>query len=214
MELPKDHHWFHTITLPDGTKTPGDVSEEWQNWTASPIPLDLKGQHVLDIGAWDGYYSFLCAQRGATVVATDVFQNKSHCNREGFDFCRQALGLQEKVKLVLMDAHDSDQLARLGPFNLVLMLGLLYHLEGPLLALRKVRKVMTLGSQLIIESCVRYFNHAPLCHVYWQDHPTKDAFTYWAMAPEFIERLCYIAGFSKFQPVASRADRFLAAVNY
>src|SRR5258708_15588644 len=68
--------WYHSIELPDGTVTDGLISiERLKNRVAHmPIPADLHGKRVLDIGAWDGWFSFEMERRGADVVAVDCGQ--------------------------------------------------------------------------------------------------------------------------------------------
>ena len=52
--------WYHSFELPDGTLINGYMSLEWERerWSRFPIPADLTGERVLDIGAWDGWFSF------------------------------------------------------------------------------------------------------------------------------------------------------------
>jgi len=67
--------WWHSIRLPDGTTTPGERAPEVleQAWEALRLPA-LVGKSVLDIGAWDGWYSFRAEAEGAArVVALDSF---------------------------------------------------------------------------------------------------------------------------------------------
>src|SRR5215472_4538138 len=62
--------WYHSIDLGGGVVTPG-VSKTQTPRSALP---DFRGRSVLDIGAWDGYYSFLAERSGATrVVALDHY---------------------------------------------------------------------------------------------------------------------------------------------
>src|ERR1035437_2900738 len=63
--------YYHSIELPDGQIIPGIQSLEKQRWRLAQfsIPLDLRGKRVLDIGDWDGWFSFEMERRGATVVA-------------------------------------------------------------------------------------------------------------------------------------------------
>ena len=62
--------WFHTIDLGQGVVTKG-LGAHWH----SPQDLpDFSGHSVLDIGAWDGYYSFLAERGGASkIVALDNY---------------------------------------------------------------------------------------------------------------------------------------------
>src|SRR5579863_4753165 len=66
--------YYHSIELPDGRIIPGIQSVETQRRRIAqfPIPQDLRGKRVLDIGAWDGWFSFEMERRGATVVAVDA----------------------------------------------------------------------------------------------------------------------------------------------
>jgi tRNA (mo5U34)-methyltransferase len=67
--------WFHSIDLGAGVVTPGTKSAEHLAGEAAALRLpDLRGRSVLDIGAWDGFYSFEAERRGAArVVALDHY---------------------------------------------------------------------------------------------------------------------------------------------
>lgn len=66
--------WFHSIDLGDGVVTPGHKSAQIHEEEWSTIGVDVHGKTVLDIGAWDGYYSFRAEREGAArVVALDSF---------------------------------------------------------------------------------------------------------------------------------------------
>jgi tRNA (mo5U34)-methyltransferase len=157
--------WFHSIDLGHGVVTAGDAEP--------PIPTDklpaLAGKSVLDIGAWDGYYSFLAERQGADrVVALDhyawgvdfaargaywqtcleqgqlpdqsldttEFWQPDLPGRRSFEFAAEALG--SKVEPVLGDFMTAD-LDELGQFDVVLCLGVLYHMKEPLTLLERVR---------------------------------------------------------------------------
>ena len=93
-------YWYHRIALPHDVVTPGwaPVAPE-----AYSIPDDLNGKRVLDIGAWDGYWSFEALRRGAReVVAIDDFSDflgalddSDRHAWETFDLCRELLGYDE-----------------------------------------------------------------------------------------------------------------------
>ncbi len=68
-------YWFHSINLGDGIITPGKTPIERLEkiWEQTQI-TDLRGKTVLDIGAWDGFYSFKAEQLGASrVLAMDKY---------------------------------------------------------------------------------------------------------------------------------------------
>ena len=111
------------------------------------IPQSLAGMTVLDIGAWDGYFSFEFERRGAKrVLAIDTFA----WNGPGFECFQLAHGhFGSKVEYQRMDAHDLDP-AVVGTFDLVFCAGVLYHLRHPLIALEKIRSVT--AGRLILET--------------------------------------------------------------
>ena len=134
-------HWHHTMTLPHGVRTPG-AYDPGDLFSRLRLP-DLVGQRVLDVGTRDGFFAFECEKRGAEVVALD------HADpaQTGFDVARTALG--SRVEYVRMNVYDVNR-RDLGVFDVVLFLGVLYHLRHPLLALDRLRAVCT--KLLMLES--------------------------------------------------------------
>ncbi|HVV43844.1 MAG TPA: DUF1698 domain-containing protein, partial [Bryobacteraceae bacterium] len=117
---------YHTIELPDGTVLPGLQSVEHLRWRLSlfPLPEDLRGKRVLDIGAWDGWFSFECERRGAEVIAVDCVALNT------FIEAKELLGSRVEYLTLDVDELSAD---RLGTFDIVLFFGVLYHLRHPLL---------------------------------------------------------------------------------
>ncbi len=126
--------WYHGMELPGGIVTPG-VDDPRDRLPLLALPDDMSGLTVLDVGAWDGFFSFEAERRGAArVVAADSFawSGTSWGSKEGFELARRCLG--SRVEDVDVDVLELDP-ERLGRFDLVLFLGVLYHLRHPLLAL-------------------------------------------------------------------------------
>ena len=67
---------YHSLELPDGSVWPGIIPVEnlRARLAAYPLPEDLRGKRVLDIGAASGWNSFECERRGAEVVAFDYVE--------------------------------------------------------------------------------------------------------------------------------------------
>jgi tRNA (mo5U34)-methyltransferase len=126
--------WWHSFELPDGAAIEGVNSLESQRMRLAqfPIPGDLAGKRVLDVGAWDGWFSFELERRGAEVTAIDVFDNPR------FREMRSAFG--SRVGYRTMDVYELSP-ESMGMFDIVLFLGVLVHLRHPLLALERVRSV-------------------------------------------------------------------------
>ena len=128
--------WWHSFELPDGTFIEGrcNLIGLKQRLANFPIPDDLTGKRVLDIGAWDGWYSFELAKRGADVLAIDCWDNPR------FYEMRRRLGLESRVDYQVLDVYElAPELV--GRFDVVMFLGVLYHLKHPLLALEQVCSV-------------------------------------------------------------------------
>ncbi len=126
--------WFHNLHLPDGTQTApehflGDFPRfKWEQ-LAPHLPEDLAGWKVLDIGCNAGFYSFELAKRGARVTGIDL---DPHYLAQA-NWARSQFGLEERVAFKQMQVYDLAQVEE--TFDLVLFMGVFYHLRYPLLAL-------------------------------------------------------------------------------
>jgi tRNA (mo5U34)-methyltransferase len=146
--------WYHTIDLGHGVVTPG-VDDSPQRLGRIQLPADLSGRSVLDVGAWDGFFSFEAERRGASrVVACDYYAWHgvgwgTGRGKAGFQLAHAAL--ESRVEDVDLDVMDVTP-ERIGSFDVVLFLGVLYHLPNPLLALERVASVTT--DLLILETVV------------------------------------------------------------
>src|SRR5450755_1687863 len=71
-----DMGWYHSFELPDGTRIDGFCQLKWlrERYARFPLPADLTGKRVLDIGAWDGWFSFEAVRHGAAVTAIDCVE--------------------------------------------------------------------------------------------------------------------------------------------
>src|SRR5260221_14637644 len=144
--------WHHSIDLGGGVVTSGNKSATLCNNEAALIfdRVDLKGRSVLDIGAWNGFFSFEAKRRGASrVLATDSYC-WSHPDIQGratFDIARSALGLEIDAQEI--DATDLSA-ETVGEFDVVLYLGVFYHRYDAIETLAKVARLAKQG--LIVET--------------------------------------------------------------
>lgn len=136
---------YHSLELLDGTEIPGliPVSALRARLDAWPLPQDLRGKRVLDIGAASGWNSFECERRGAEVVAVDYVEYE--------EFTATKRLRDSKIDYVIAEAEEITP-ERFGFFDYVLFFGVFYHLRHPLLVLENVCAV-TRG-QAFIESYV------------------------------------------------------------
>jgi SAM-dependent methyltransferase len=115
------------------------------------IPGDLSGLRVLEIGAWDGAFTFELARRGAAVTALDI----QDPDVTVFNAVRDILNVD--VTYVRASVYDMQPQAQ-EPFDIVVFAGVYYHLKSPALALQRIREVLKDDGVLYIEgaSCSRY----------------------------------------------------------
>jgi tRNA (mo5U34)-methyltransferase len=144
--------WWHTMELAPGIVTPGH-DPTIAKLAHMVMPEDLTGKSVADICAWDGFFSFEAERRGASqVVAVDHFcwsQKVPWGSKAGFDLARRVLGSNvEERFLDLLDITPENT----GEFDLVMLLGVLYHMRHPLLVLEKVAAITR--DMLILETHV------------------------------------------------------------
>lgn len=141
--------WFHNLHLPDGRQTApdhplGDFPAVQWNALRPGVPEDLRGRTVLDVGCNAGFFAFECARRGASVHAIDVDERYLRQAR----WAAERFGLQDRITFEQRSVYRVHELQR--RFDVVLFLGVLYHLRHPLLALDTLREVT--GSLLLVQS--------------------------------------------------------------
>jgi tRNA (mo5U34)-methyltransferase len=157
--------WFHNIDLHGVATAPnhflGDYpAVKWKN-IRNAIPDDLAGASVLDVGCNAGYYSIELKKRGAgRVLAVDVVDSYLEQGR----YAAATLGME--IEFQKCSVYDVDRLS--GTFDIVLFLGVFYHLRYPLLALDKL--VTKVGGKLIFQTMLRGSN---------EPYRTEDDYHFW-----------------------------------
>ena len=145
--------WYQNIEVAPGVWTnPALPSHPTERWAAiRPFLGDLSGKTVLDIGCNAGFFAMRVKELGASrVVAIDLdpvvlTQARFLAERSGLE-----LELYERTAYDIVD---------LGPFDIVLCLGVLYHLRHPLLALDNIARICRerLFAQMVIRGSVDEF---------------------------------------------------------
>jgi tRNA (mo5U34)-methyltransferase len=192
-------HWYHQINLGNGIVTPG-VDDSPYRLARLDLPASFAGKSVLDIGAWDGFFSFEAERRGARrVLATDYYSwhGTGWGTKAGFELARSTLG--SKVEDLSIDVMDLSP-ERVGTFDIVLFLGVLYHLPHPLLALERVASVTS--GLLILETVVDLVGMKRPAAAFYPDRELNDDPTnWWAPNPAGVEAMLRVVGFSETRVV-------------
>ncbi|WP_410216297.1 TIGR04290 family methyltransferase [Paracoccus sp. (in: a-proteobacteria)] len=142
--------WFHNLRIGDQQTAPdhplGDYPQfKWQGFR-HVIPDDLSGMTVLDIGCNAGFYAIEMARRGARVTAVDT--DPRYLEQAGF----AARMSDVDITFRQMSVYDVGALGQ--RFDLVIFMGVLYHLRHPLLALDMLHQHVV-GDRLLFQSMQR-----------------------------------------------------------
>lgn len=139
--------WYHRIEVAPGILTPGTHAskEVLGHLDELGLPGDGSGMRVLDVGCRDGFFSFEMERRGAEVKSVD------YADPDAVGFGIAARLLNSKIEYSVGNVYD------LGPeehgcFDVVLFLGLLYHLRSPMLAVDAIRSVCKPGTRVFVET--------------------------------------------------------------
>ncbi|MBI3784964.1 MAG: DUF1698 domain-containing protein [Deltaproteobacteria bacterium] len=199
--------WYHRMELQPGLWTPGSM-DGGKRLASIGMPDDLTGRTVLDVGAWDGFFSFEAERRGAKqVVALDshAWDGSDWGTKDAFDLARKALGSAVgDIQISLTDLSP----ATVGVFDVVLFLNVLYHVRHPLLVLEKLAEVT--GDFLILETHVDLLdNKRPAMVFYPGAEFAGDPTNWWGPNPALVEAMLRDVGFSEVKlysqtPTASR----------
>jgi tRNA (mo5U34)-methyltransferase len=195
-------NWFHRIDLGNGIVTPGadDTPAKLQSLQ---LPA-LAAKTVLDIGANDGFFSFAAERAGASrVLAVDApgWGDAAWGSKAGFECAREVLA--SNVEDCHSDLYDLTP-ERVGTFDVVLMLGVLYHLEDPILALRRVAGLTK--ELLVLETLVDLtWSRRPAAAFYPKGELGGDDSNWWGPNPAAVIGMLAAAGFRDARHVGTRS---------
>lgn len=163
--LAEDHIWYHTMDLAPGRTTPGQI--DMRSVARRVLPDDLSGLRALDVGSFDGFWSFEMEARGAEVVAIDVesidmaewpplsrarLEERARewdvDNTRGFRLASEAFG--SRARWVGCNVYDLEPVRIGGPVDLAFVGSILLHLRDPVRALERVRETLEPGGRALL----------------------------------------------------------------
>jgi tRNA (mo5U34)-methyltransferase len=170
--------WVHSIDLGQGLVTPGQWGKPSPLIMKAFDDMDFSGKKVLDVGCWDGLWSFEAEKRGAaSVYATDDISQRSHKEQSTFLLAHKAL----RSKVSYHPNISVYDIENIGPqdFDIVLFCGVYYHLRHPLLALAKLRRMMKRGGMILVEGDVLYGPSEPYAKYFYGASRVGDPSVWW-----------------------------------
>jgi tRNA (mo5U34)-methyltransferase len=196
--------WFHSLDFGDGQVTRGTNPNFRLRGMADVVFRNgVAGKTVLDIGAWDGFYSFEAERRGAArVLATDHFcwSGEGWGTKQGFDYAHARL--RSRVESLEVDLFDLNP-SKLGTFDVALFLGVLYHLQDPY---RGLKHAAAMTHDLLIVETVTACNALPLpvMRFYPGKELNNDPTNFWAPNTKCLRYMLQDAGFRRIEIVRNR----------
>ena len=192
--------WHHDFEIVPGVRTHGTYNPAAM-WDELQLPADLSGTSLADVGASNGYFSFEARKRGARVVAFDF----RHKDNSGFGLAQYINGMSD------IEHHQINVLElaaeTYGQHDVVLALGLLYHISDPYLALANCAALAR--ERLLIESyCIdgivtRDRRDEPLMRFIpdparfpTHGHVNHDRSNFWGFTSVCLQRMVEDLGFS------------------
>jgi len=209
-------YWSHNIEVGYGIVTHGHLrggkhpSSQKNYLRHFQLPNNLSGKSVLDIGAWDGFFSFAAERKGASsVLAIDNFYRDKleDTGSQGFEIAKEIL--KSKVDFRKASVYDlSPKVFRM--FDIVLFLGVFYHLKYPLLALERIFSVTK--EMLIMETHYDPYHgnkNTPLASFYENDETHKDPNTLWVFNEACLLAALRSSGFKNPKVIYRYGDRII-----
>jgi tRNA (mo5U34)-methyltransferase len=145
--------WYHEFDFGDGLTARPLIDADahrpmWRFIEDRLAGVDFRGKTVLDVGCWDGYWSFYAERRGAAgVLATDD-ATQNWAGAAGLHLARELLDSRVETD-TRRSVYDLAGLGR--RFDVVLFLGVYYHLFDPFHALAQVRHCCHPGTVVCVE---------------------------------------------------------------
>jgi tRNA (mo5U34)-methyltransferase len=149
--------WYHEFDFGNGLVAKSSLDDERRRELSAFIRswldgIDFAGKTVLDIGCWDGYWSFYAEQRGAArVLATDDAE-QNWAGDSGLRLAKELYGSTIDINTQL-SVYDLTKLQT--RFDIILCLGVYYHLIDPFYAFAQIRHCCHEQSIVVFEGEVR-----------------------------------------------------------
>ena len=203
--------WYDNFFFDNDASTKGR-SPSSKKLQALGLPLQLQDVKIIDVGAYEGFYSFHMEQRGADVTANDhfVWNWPGDNSRTNFDLIYEVTG----SKIAILDAEITSLPVKKN--QITLFLGVLYHLEDQIDALKKIRESAT--ELVVLETLVDALDaNGPTIKYYPGSTLNNDQSNQFGPNLDALVGLIDAAGYRSFEfkgiweinPVQSHADKFV-----
>lgn len=190
--------WFHRVTLQDGRVTAGVVDVARHESLYLFDRLDFKGKSVLDIGCWDGYFSFMAEQRGAKRVVSLDDPEFRWGGLDGYKFLHRHFQSRAEWCKGSIFALPRER------FDIVLCYGVLYHINDPLTAM--INCFHATLQEVVFEG-VFYESREPTLFLLAPREFHDDPTNIYALSTGYLQKVAAMCG---FELVETRTPKYAA----
>ncbi|MEL6363171.1 MAG: DUF1698 domain-containing protein [Pseudomonadota bacterium] len=189
-------HLFHSFSFPEhgvhleGIKPVDQLAAEAEDI----FDFDLTGRTLIDIGCWDGWFTFEAERRGAVVTGCDHFcwSGPGWGSRAGFDYVREQIGSQAKaIDCDIPDLRPDQH----GTYDVVLLLGVIYHCKDPLAI---IERAAALASERLVIETQTMPGDEPIARYWLGDSLNGDPTNYWTPTVSCVHDMLREVGFTQF----------------
>jgi tRNA (mo5U34)-methyltransferase len=178
--------WFHKVELEDGRVTPGLVDVARHETLYLFDHLDFKGKSVLDIGCWDGYFSFMAERRGASRVVSLDDPNFRWGGLDGYNFLHRHFQSRAELRKGSIYALPEER------FDIVLCYGVLYHINDPLTAM--INTFHAAQEEVVFEGLI-HESPLPTLFLLAPEEFHGDPTNIYALSTGYLEKVAALCGF-------------------
>jgi tRNA (mo5U34)-methyltransferase len=194
--------WWHTIKFPNGIASRGQQPADILARKADEVfRYPVEGKSVLDVGAWNGYFTAEATKRGGgDILAVDSPTWNAPGKGNGFlGFELMRRYLAPKARSLNTDVMNlSTELV--GQFDVVLFLGVLYHLKHPLYVLERLAEITR--ERIVVDTHLDALNEArPAGIFYPTDELAGDLSNWWGLNVPCVESMLKVSGFRKVETI-------------
>lgn len=207
LEQARQRTWYHALELAPGFATQGifDLRPYVSHYG---LPESMAGMRALEVGCWDGFWSFEMERRGAEVVAIDLDDERDldwpprrrpqtfpdEPRGDGFRLAKEILG--SKVERVNCSVYHATP-EQLGTFDVVFCGSVLIHLRDQLLALERIAGLCT-RTFISAEEYARAADLLPFPAARY--HADREAaVVYWMPGRRTWRKMMWTAGFERVE---------------
>lgn len=180
-------HWHHIFEIFPGLITPGSYDPMFL-WEKLKLPTDLTGLRVLDIGTSDGFFARSLGERGAEIVCVDYRDKTAH----GFGVMEALSGKAFEYRRMNLYEMNPESL---GKFDIILFLGVLYHLPDMMRAFGILRSLSRGSIYVETHSENDFCPDISAARYYVHDTLSNDWTNFWAPNRLCVLDMLYDAGF-------------------